>query len=350
MAVEMSSKDTAQIIRSETGCQHEWGNKLKLLTFFTATAGVISVIALIIAFVAVARNGTNEYYIGGTSNANTSSKGTTNTMDNTAGTINGEKIWMLQIGHFQSNTQYLDEESGTIQGYNVDVVNAVCQLANKNCALVWDIYENCWNSQVGERPRGGTGLMSRWYDACVGWIITSDRSRTLRFTNEFEKRVDVSLWVNSGGSLPGADSNMPDLSNLKVGFVDGWFSDEHCLARYDEIIGFNQLDNDQVIHYPDEASLIAAMNRSEISTAFLSVRPSRSGNDSSIQTAWIPDDNKCLLGGIAVMTQKDQLDFLTWWNYAFERLRVTSQYKDICRRLETDHGDQPGFTADDVCV
>lgn len=79
----------------------------------------------------------------------------------------------------------------------------------------------------------------------AGWIITSDRSRTLKFTNEFEKKVDVSLWVRKGGRLQGADSNMPNLTDLKVGFVDGWFADEHCLARYDQITVSTSCNSEQ---------------------------------------------------------------------------------------------------------
>ena len=47
----------------------------------------------------------------------------------------------------------------------------VCRIANKNCRLVYDIWQRCWDSEQGEVPRGGVGLMSGWYDACAGMLI-----------------------------------------------------------------------------------------------------------------------------------------------------------------------------------
>ncbi|KAJ8030917.1 hypothetical protein HOLleu_27464 [Holothuria leucospilota] len=253
---------------------------------------------------------------------------------------------MFQIGHYQSNTQYLDEESQTIKGYNVDVVNAVCQLAGKNCALVWDVYENCWTSLPGQRSRGGVGLMARWYDACVGWTNTWDRARTLSFSDDFEKPVDLAIWVKPGGTIP----NWPNLANAKIGFLDGWLTDQHCLDRYsDTISNFDPNDISQVIHYPREDDIVAALQAGEVDAAFISVRPWNSEHP-ELELFWQAPENRCVRGGLGMMVQKDQFELLTWWNAAFQRLTETSQYDDICERLETAHGDQPGLSAEYVCV
>lgn len=45
-----------------------------------------------------------------------------------------------------------------------------------------------------------------------------------------------------------------------------------------------------------------------------------------------------------MMMQKDQVELETWWNTAFDRLRTTGQYNDICDRLKTAHGKIIYFT------
>ena len=57
-----------------------------------------------------------------------------------------------------------------------------------------------------------------------------------------------------------------------------------------------------------------------------------------LQIVWQADENRCLSGGFSLVTRKNQFDLLTWWNAAFDRLKDTSQYEDICNRLETAHG------------
>lgn len=44
----------------------------------------------------------------------------------------------------------------------------VCKVANKNCRVVYDVWNRCWDSVSGQVARGGVGLMDSWYDACAG--------------------------------------------------------------------------------------------------------------------------------------------------------------------------------------
>ncbi|KAJ8030916.1 hypothetical protein HOLleu_27463 [Holothuria leucospilota] len=280
---ETPSNDKAQIIEEENNNKMD-DKTAKILTACVLIANLIAVVSLVLAFVGVARNSSNEYYI---TTSGSSSSG--------------------------------DEETQTVKGYNVDVVNAVCQLAGKNCVLVWDVYENCWTSVPGQRSRGGVGLMARWYDACVGWTNTYDRARTLSFSDDFEKPVDLALWVKPGGTIP----NWPSLANAKLGFLDGWLTDQHCLNQYSDIFSVNG--------------------------AFISVRPWNNDHP-EFELFWQAPENRCVRGGLGMMVQKDQFELLTWWNAAFQRLTATSQYEDICQRLETAHGDLPGLSAEYVCV
>lgn len=315
-------------------------NTGKLLAVFVVVANAIAVVALILAFVGVARNGTNQYYI----NSSGVESGSGGDSDGVVINSNDDKIWMLQIGHFGSNTQYLDEASGTIRGYDVDVVNSVCQLAGKNCALVWDLYENCWDSQAGQRARGGDGLMGDWYDACIGWYHTLDRARTYSFSSPIEKGLKPVFFVRRGTS----SFSFPNFGGLKIGFLDGWWIDEHCLNRY-SVNGLDITDVNQVIHYQTEELAITAINAGEVdvlfmpNVAFLVQHP-------DLRLAHEPPTDMCASGGPGVMTRKNQFELLTWFNAAFERLVSTSQYQDICDNLSEDHGGQPGPSAEEVCV
>ena len=46
-------------------------------------------------------------------------------------------------------------------------VTLVCEIADKNCQIVFDQQSNCWDSVDGTGI-GGVGLFNFYYDACVG--------------------------------------------------------------------------------------------------------------------------------------------------------------------------------------
>ncbi|XP_071838674.1 uncharacterized protein [Apostichopus japonicus] len=311
----------------------------KLITVCVIIANVIAAVALILAFIGVVKNG-NQYYL--------NADGTSSSSDARTypGVSSEDKIWVFQIGHFGSNTQYLDEDSGTIRGYDVDVTNAVCQIANKNCRLVWDLYERCWDSQVGQRPRGGMGLMgSSWYDACIGWYHTRDRARTFAFSTPIEKALQPVFYAKAGTSSP---LNWPNFAGQTVGFLDGWWIDERCLSRYNPT-GFDPLSNSQVIHYQTEEEAVAALNSGEIDVGFLP-KVAFLDEHPDIELVFTPPSDQCANGGPGLMTPKDQFELLTWWNAAFDNLISTSEYRSICDNIREDHGDQPGADPEDVCV
>ena len=60
----------------------------------------------------------------------------------------------------------------------------------------------------------------------TGWVGTFDRHRTFAFTDPYGNAETETLFVKKGSSV-----NWRDLTGLKVGILDGYSSDEHCLAR-----------------------------------------------------------------------------------------------------------------------
>merc|ERR550519_2255120 len=45
---------------------------------------------------------------------------------------NGDEIWRFARSHYNNRAEYLDEEAGLIRGYNTDIVEAVCRIAEKS--------------------------------------------------------------------------------------------------------------------------------------------------------------------------------------------------------------------------
>ncbi|XP_003728506.1 uncharacterized protein LOC105442906 isoform X2 [Strongylocentrotus purpuratus] len=255
-----------------------------------------------------------------------------------------EKIWMIAIGHYGSNVEYLDEETYTIRGFNPDILDAVCAIANKNCKLVYDVYGNCWDSNAGQRPRGGQGLMGGWYDGCSGWIQTFDRLLTYSFTKPYMEASKVAIYAKNGSTLP-----YDDLTNRKVGFADGWAYDEFCLARYTDIEG-SRLAQGQIIHFASADRLVEALNNGEVDVIFVSAL-GQYEEDTTLMKITPPDfDNKCLKGGNSIMTRHNNPDFVIWWNDAFDLLVQRGRYDEICKTVSERHGHIPGRDYTELCI
>ncbi|XP_041463029.1 arginine-binding periplasmic protein-like [Lytechinus variegatus] len=257
-----------------------------------------------------------------------------------------DRVWTFAIGHYGINREYLDESSGTIKGYNVDIINAVCNIANKNCQLIYDDYERCWSSTAGNRPRGGEGLLGRWYDACTGWGINYDRSRTFAFTKSYSKTPGVGIYVANATT----NFDWTNLSGRTIGFMNGFSSDEHCLARYaDDLIQGSKLSAsaNQIIYYQTLEELVAAVINRDVDAAFCYGEPLLSQLKLVTPSSF---PNRCALGGFGMMTRKDNTAFVTWWNDAFDKLVNTHQYRMICQDLKEAHGHIPGQNPDEICL
>jgi len=326
------------------------GNTLNYIAIAVIVACVVSVAALIVAVVGVAKQSSIVVNPAGgsTSDGGSGSSVIVQSAPSSGDTLNGEgRIWRFHIGHFGGNTQYIDEASGQVRGYDVDVVNKVCQIANKNCIIAWDLYSNCWDSQAGQSARGGVGLMGNWYDACIGWLQTRTRKRTFSFSNEFGRAYPVGLYVKSGGTIAG----YPNLSGVKIGILDGWYADEHCLARYSHIREFVETDANVIIHYPTEQDLVAALQNNEVAAGFTARVPYLEQLD-TVDLFNVQDfsENLCVDGGVSLMMPKANSELAAWFNPAFARLIGTRDYDEICQDLTEAHGDMPGYDPDDYCI
>ncbi|XP_041459215.1 uncharacterized protein LOC121410902 [Lytechinus variegatus] len=292
---------------------------------------MVSTIAIILSATSLSREGTT---------INVGDAGSTT--GSSAGKL-ADDVWTFAIGHDGSNVEYFDQTSGTLRGFHVDIVNAVCAQANKNCRLIWDVYSNCWDSQAGQLARGGIGLMGGWYDACTGWFNTYERALTFKFTNPIRKKFNGQFFVKQGN--PNSFNPTSIGSTQKIGFGDGWSSDEHCLGRNSDTISGVPLDPSQVVHYGNRNQLIDAVNNNEVVAVFTNAHTLLNSGLEQVG----PTITNCQRAGGSIMTPM-QSTLPDWWNPAFDALKQSGAYKDICAKLDNEHGSQRGFGGDVVCL
>ncbi|XP_072047805.1 arginine-binding periplasmic protein-like isoform X2 [Amphiura filiformis] len=255
-----------------------------------------------------------------------------------------DRIWVMAVGHSADSFEYIDELSGQIKGFDVDIVNAVCKIAGKNCRFSADVYTRCWDSQVGEAQRGGMGLYAGFYDACTGWFHTYVRDRTFQFSDPFStvKADEFGFGIKSGNHR---NFSYRDISDKTIGFIDGFSADEDCVARQDNIQGGVPIPTENVRHYTSHEQLLAAIQNEEVDAGFDAVVILMNADMVEV----IPGFRaQCSIAGQSMMMRKDNT-LWEWWNPAFAKLRASTEYKVICRDLLEQHGHFPGPRPEDHC-
>eukprot|EP00057_Strongylocentrotus_purpuratus_P027536 XP_011682010.1 PREDICTED: uncharacterized protein LOC100889388 [Strongylocentrotus purpuratus] len=271
-------------------------------------------------------------------------QGATAEQQDSSASISGGDIWTFAIGHDGTNIEYIDDTTGTLRGFHVDIVDAVCAQANKDCRLVWDVYENCWDSEAGQRSRGGFGLMARWYDACTGWFNTYERALTVQFSDEFRLGLSGTFYVRPGNPDSFDPTNIR--SDQKIGFGSGWASDEYCLARNTDTIQGVPLATSQLMHYATSGALKSAILDGDVAAGFSNTN--LYAGDNTVETVGQIITN-CVKGGGSMMSRMDS-SVNVWWNKAFAAIKDTDVYTQICDRAATNHGHMPGATGDLLCL
>ncbi|XP_072018365.1 uncharacterized protein [Amphiura filiformis] len=307
-------------------------NKLYLVRMMVT--GLAAIVALIISLVVFSSQSGNTCVTGGTSGGMTG----TGAVDT--------KIWNLAIGHMANNEAYIDDLTGQVKGFQVDIAFEVCKRANKNCHLIWDLYNRCWDSQAGEVTRGGVGLLGGWYDGCVGWAQSYDRSRTFKFSKPFSKLFSTYLLVKRNNPRR---VDPTDLTGQIIGFIDGYVSDEFCLKRQQGVTG-NNLPASQIQHFAGPQDLMDAIVSGQVDAGFTSFRVDVAPDIADAITKLSDNPFSCILpnGGVGIMTRLDN-ELPDWWNPAQDSLIQSSTYRQICNDLKDAHGDQRGDDPSDVC-
>ncbi|XP_072019522.1 uncharacterized protein [Amphiura filiformis] len=319
----LDSSDTSKILSQERG-----SGVTKLLLISVVIAILLSLVALVVALISFAQNG------GTTTVAVTGQEGS-NAKD--------DRIWNIAMGHGTHNTIYIDQLSGQVKGFRVDLVNAVCRLANKDCRLVYDVWQHCWESEKGQVPRGGTGLMSGWYDACAGWIKAHSRARTFKFSKSWSKTRKFNFAIKTGNPR---GFNPTDVTDMKFGFVDGFVNDEFCLARQTSIEG-STLSVSQMQHYDTYPDLLNAVLSGEVDACIAYDGTNLPPGLTTLEDPVL--DCSMDSSGAGLMSRMDN-PISEWFDPALERLIQTSEYWKICQDVKDQHGHMPGRDPEDICI
>ncbi|XP_033641184.1 uncharacterized protein LOC117301362 [Asterias rubens] len=335
-ALVTSAQRPTVTLREKNRCG---GGGDRIPSVLTAVAVVVAFIALLIGSIGLARRG--DIVVNISSGTGDTSEGEAS---NTSDTLDTERVWTFAIGDYGSRLEYIDSNSGEVKGYNVDVVNAVCRIADKNCKLIWDLYDRCWQSRAGSSPQAGIGLLGNWYDACTAWSATYERARTFAFTNELSKQHLAVFMVKMGTDANAF--NWRDLTGKKIGFLQAYVEDENCLKRYPEITGAT-LPKEQIFYYETQQALLSAVNNDLVDAVFLNQFLEVTANLQLVSEKL----DKCAISGMAIMTRKDN-PLASWWNPAFKTLIASPEYRQICLGLEdvNVHGNIPGPLVEQQCV
>ncbi|XP_072019201.1 uncharacterized protein [Amphiura filiformis] len=321
----LESSDTGRILAQGRG-----SGVNKLLQMLVVVAILLSSVALVVALISLTQNGDT----------------TMVTLTKQEGSnVKNDRIWNIRMGNGRSNYIYIDQTSGQLKGFIVDIVNAVCQLANKDCRLVYDVYQRCWVSEKGQVPRGGIGLLSGWYDACAGWIPAHSRARTFKFGKSWSKPIDFHFATKTGNPR---GFNPTDVTNMTFGFVDGFVNDEFCLARQTSIKG-STLSVSQMQHYDTYADMLNAVLSGEVDVC-ISYGSAGAALPPGLTILEDPVlDCSLNHSGGAVMMRMDN-PLLEWWDPALTRLIQTSEYWKICQDVKDEHGHMPGTDPEELCI
>ncbi|XP_072043364.1 arginine-binding periplasmic protein-like [Amphiura filiformis] len=253
-----------------------------------------------------------------------------------------DKVWLIHTAYSRSNVIYINEETGQVAGFIPDIVNAGCRIANKNCAFVFDLWSNCWDSQLGQEPRGGLGLMSGWFDACT-MRIKPERQRTFAFGDPYTKPPYQAFAVLKGN--PG-NFNWRDITGKKIGFIDGTSGSEQCLANAaDEVVGA-VVPTENVVHCSHVDDCFAKLADGTIDAMFSDANWIR-GKDPVDEVT--NNFQACQVDGFNMMTRKDS-KLHEWWAPALEKLMASKEYHEICDDVRITHGHRPGYDPIDFCI
>ncbi|XP_070561751.1 uncharacterized protein [Ptychodera flava] len=251
--------------------------------------------------------------------------------------------------------EYIDDHN-EIRGFSLDVVNAVCKHAGKNCAVMYDTRSNCYSHVHGEHSRAGDGLMNHYYDACMTWIRSHERERSVAFTEAFAHVEHNAHFFVKKGNPDGFDMN--NIGDKHIGFLNGWVSNEYCLAHVaegheEDLEEFGHEDTeehtfkgahlhpDQAHYYETREELFTNVESGELAAAFL-IDPSPAEADAH-GFEKLGEDVACGLGGtLHMMTRKDS-NVPEWFSEHLHMMKESGEYYGLCTKSQHEHAAKGDF-------
>ncbi|KAK7112447.1 uncharacterized protein [Littorina saxatilis] len=223
------------------------------------------------------------------------------------------KVWLFAISGRRKPFQFLND-IGEIEGFNVDLIKEVCEVAGKDCKMVLSEFTECtFTSRNINYP--GRGLMAGWFDACPGYAISVDRLSAFDFTLPFVQN-DATFAV-APGNPSGFDPSAEDFSSFVLTHLTGAYTNAACLRRLHKTFGDIIIARD----LPEAKALL--LN----GTAQAIFSPRSAIPDLEV----LPDHVICSEGGAGMMVKKGS-PLPDWWNPAFRSYFRSGRFHSLCRR------------------
>ncbi|CAL1532196.1 unnamed protein product [Lymnaea stagnalis] len=211
-------------------------------------------------------------------------------------------------------------EFGTLVGFDVEVVNKVCNLVGKKCHTVLAEFTECIFTDRSI-DYAGRGLMANWFDGCPGYEITTDRQNEFDFTSPYLDSTASFTVAPGNPSRFNPDSN--DYSKFTILHLTGAPTNEPCLRRLHKKYGQILVAQD----LPEAKALL--LNR----TADVLFSPRMKIDGLQV----LPQRVRCDIGGAGIMLKKGST-VPTWWNPAFQTFYLSGEYTKLCTDSSKKYG------------
>lgn len=231
------------------------------------------------------------------------------------------KTWVFAVGGNRRPWNFIGDD-GVLKGADLDLIQAVCDVANQKCATTVVPTEACVQTVRG-RFYPGEGLMAGWFDACTSYVSSIDRVNALQFTDPI--RTTTSTFTVLQGNPKNFDPL--NLQNAVIVHLNGAFTNEQCTIR----IGLGRPKAVLVAAGIAEAKELL-LNR----TVDALFSPRTTFNDLEV----LPGRYRCDVSGVGMMVKKDS-ELPVWWNPAFQKYYMSGRYNDACDQINQKYGGFP---------
>merc|ERR1712150_141285 len=240
------------------------------------------------------------------------------------------RVYRFHINEESYGAYQYHAEDGQAAGFSIDLMNAICERAGKECYTIMDKAKHCWYYE-NEHEYPGMGLLAGWYAGCLGMFATVERENSFTFSKAFTQNTKVALYYQPGAGLMDPEHDH-ELANHTIGFVEGWTTDPVCLDHQADFHGNHMGEYTPVIYKAYRAMVKAVLNK-EVDA----VLAPRALDLDKKGLAHTEPCFECSTQGASLMARYGD-DVLEWWDKAFEEMKDEGEYRRLCMSAERKHG------------
>ena len=153
------------------------------------------------------------------------------------------------------------------------------------------------------------------------------------FSKPFMKGPKSYFYTKPGN--PG-NFNPLNVTGKKIVFIDGFASDEKCLARQTNVSG-STLPVASIVHAAGATQFVAEILNGSVDAGFCASPDLQTFVNAGQIQALNATEFNCLIAGNAMMTKKSS-SFNEMWNRGFDVIFNNGKFKKICAEAAKKHG------------